>query len=49
MGYRSDGGMVIFGPEDDQAYREDLEDTVAQIDGVLKKWEGWDVEYHSSW
>lgn len=40
----------FFGPtDDDQAYREDLENTVAQIDSVLKKWEGWDIEYHSSW
>lgn len=39
----------FFGSTDDQAYRKDLEDTVAKIDGVLKEWEGWDVEYHSSW
>ena len=40
----------FFGPtDDDLAYRADLEDTVAQIDRVLKEWEGWDIEYHSSW
>lgn len=42
-------GFFFGSTSDDQAYREDLEDTVRQIDEVLTEWGGWDFKYYSSW
>lgn len=40
----------FFGPTDDKAwYTECLEHTVKQLDRVLKDYDGWAFQYHSSW
>ncbi len=40
----------FFGPTDDKAwYTECLEYTIEQLDRVLKDYDGWAFQYHSSW
>lgn len=40
----------FFGPTDDKTwYTECLEHTVKQLDQVLEDYDGWALQYHSSW
>lgn len=42
-------GFFFGGTEYDEWYLNDLEDTITQIDRVLKMPDSWDFEYQSSW